>query len=90
MLEVPYFSFTFSLVTRMVLGLSKWLKETRFHKKKKKKYKDMNFAFMKVIFQSSKKKKNSDRIFSLAWNIVYVLLKSHCFQFFEGGKYFLF
>ena len=56
--------------------------------KKKKKYKDMNFAFTKVIFQSSEKK-NSDRIFSLAWNIVYWLRKSHCFQifFWEGGEW---
>ena len=45
--EVPLFSFrfTFSLVTRMVLGLLKWLKETRFYNKKNKKHKDMNFAF---------------------------------------------
>ena len=44
---------------------------------------------MKVIFQSSKKN-NNDRIFSLAWNIVYWLLKSHCFEFYRGGKYGLF
>ena len=44
---------------------------------------------MKVILQSSKKE-NNDRIFSLAWNIVYWLLKSHCFEFFVGGKYSLF
>ena len=61
----------------MVLGLLKWLKETRFYKKRKKN-KDMNFAFhagswkkeeactmfweMKVIFQSSKKKKEKKTI----------------------------
>ena len=44
---------------------------------------------MKVILQSSKKE-NNDRIFSLAWNIVYWLLKSHCFEFYRGGKYGLF
>ena len=27
-------------------------------------------------------KKNNDRIFSLTWNIIYSLLKSHCFEFF--------
>ena len=44
---------------------------------------------MKVIFQSSKNN-NNDRIFSIAWNIVYWLLKSHCFEFFGRGKYGLF
>ena len=38
---------------------------------------------MKVILQSSKKE-NNDRIFSLAWNIVYWLLKSHCFELLVG------
>ena len=33
--KVALFSFTFSIVTTMVLGLSKWLKETRFYKRKK-------------------------------------------------------
>ena len=33
---VPLFSFTFSLAIRMVLGLLKWLKETRFYERKKK------------------------------------------------------
>ena len=37
-----------------------------------------------------KTKTNYDRIFSLAWNIVYWLLKSHCFEFFGCGKYGLF
>ena len=45
MLDVPLFSFPFSLVTRMVLALLKWFKETGFYKKKKKKNKDMSFAF---------------------------------------------
>ena len=40
---------------------------------------------MKVILQSSKKE-NNDRIFSLAWNIVYWLLKIHCFSVFRGWK----
>ena len=44
---------------------------------------------MKALLQPSKKNKN-DRIFSLAWNIVYWLLKSHCFEFYRGGKYGLF
>ena len=39
------------------------------------------------LYFSFQKKSNSDRIFSLAWNIVYWLLKSHCFQFFGDGKY---
>ena len=68
----------------------KMAKRNTFLWKKKKNIKIMNFAFIKVIFQSSKEKKNSDRIFSLAWNIVYWLLKSHCFQFFGDGKYGLF
>ena len=34
--------------------------------------------------------KKNDRIFSLAWNIVYWLLKSHCFEFLGGGEYGLF
>ena len=34
--KVPYFSFMFSLVIRMVLGLLNWLKETRFYEGKKK------------------------------------------------------
>ena len=38
---------------------------------------------MKVLLQPSKKTKN-DRIFSLAWNIVYWLLKSHCFELLVG------
>ena len=37
-----------------------------------------------------KTKTNYGRIFSLAWNIVYWLLKSHCFEFFGCGKYGLF
>ena len=45
MLDVPLFSFPFSLVTRMVLALLKWFKETGFYKKKEKKNKDMSFAF---------------------------------------------
>ena len=47
----------------------------------------------KVIFLSSKEKKNSRKknIFFLAWIIVYWLLKSHSFEFFGGGgKYGLF
>ena len=51
------------------------------------------FIILRNIFQSSKKKKNSskkNRIFSLAWNIVYWLLESHSFEFFGGGKYGLF
>ena len=40
----------------------------------------------KVIFLSSKEKKNSRKknIFFLAWIIVYWLLKSHSFEFFGG------
>ena len=38
---------------------------------------------MKALLQPSKKNKN-DRIFSLAWNIVYWLLKSHCFELLVG------
>ena len=37
-----------------------------------------------------KKKKHNDRIFSLAWNIVYWLLKKNCFEFFGNKKYVLF
>ena len=40
--------------------------------------------------KTKKKEKKNDRIFSLALNIVYRLLKSHCFEFFGGGKYGLF
>ena len=36
------------------------------------------------------KKYSNDRIFSLAWNIVSWLLKSHCFEFFRGWTYGLF
>ena len=46
-----------------------------------------------VLNFSPKKKKNSNknnRIFSLAWNIVYWLLKRHSFEFFGDGKYGLF
>ena len=34
--------------------------------------------------------KKNDRIFSLAWNIVYWLLKSPCFELFGNGKYGIF
>ena len=92
----------------MVLGLLKWLKETRFYKRKKKiiietwtlysmqevgKKKKLARCFKKwesYISVLKKEKKNSckkNRIFSLAWNIFYWLLKSHSFEFFGGGKY---
>ena len=35
-----------------------------------------NEGFISVL-----KKNNNDKIFSLGWNIVYLLLKSHCFDF---------
>ena len=44
----------------------------------------------KLYFRPQKRKKNSskkNRIFVLAWNIVYWLLKSHSFEFLRGGKY---
>ena len=34
--KVPWFSFTFSLVMKIVLDLLKWLKETSFYEKKKR------------------------------------------------------
>ena len=92
----------------MVLGLLKWLKETRFYKRKKKiiietwtlysmqevgKKKKLARCFKKwesYISVLKKEKKNSckkNRIFSLAWNIFYWLLKSHSFEFFGGWKY---
>ena len=42
------------------------------------------FIILRNIFQSKKKKNSSkkNRIFSLASNIVYWLLKSHSFEFF--------
>ena len=40
--------------------------------------------------EKKQNKKEYDRIFSLAWNIFYWLLKSHWFEFFGGGKYGLF
>ena len=46
--------------------------------------------FKKWKLYFSPQKKNNDRIFSFAWNIVYWLLKRHCFEFFGGGKYGLF
>ena len=48
------------------------------------------FKKWKLYFSPQKKKKNNDKIFSLAWNIVYWLLKSHRFEFFGGGIYGLF
>ena len=40
-----------------------------------------------VKFQSSKHPQKIDRIFSLAWNIFYCLLKGPCFELFRHGKY---
>ena len=90
----------------MVLGLLKWLKETRFYKNKKKniikkwtllsrqevgRKKKVARCFKKwKLYFSPQKKENNDRIFSLAWNIVYWLLKTHCFELFGGAKYSLF
>ena len=49
------------------------------------------FSEMRKSYFSPKKTSNkNDRIFSLAWNIVYWLLESHSFEFFGGGKYGLF
>ena len=114
MLDVPLFSFPFSLVTRMVLALLKWFKETGFYKKKKKKIKTWalhstqelverrslhdvlrNESYITVLKnkqtnKQTKKQKKNDRIFFLAWNIVYWLLKNHCFEFLGDGKYSLF
>ena len=89
----------------MVLGLLKWLKETRFYKSKKKIITKHALCIQrrtlverrnlhvlrneKVMFQSLKEKKN-ERIFSLAWNTVCWLQKSSCFEFFGDGKYGLF
>ena len=44
-------------------------------------------SYISVLKKSSNK---NDRIFSLAWNIVYWLLESHSSEFFGGGKYGLF
>ena len=44
----------------------------------------------KLYFSPKKNQQQNDRIFSLAWNIVYWLLESNSFEFFRGGKYGLF
>ena len=91
----------FSLVRfhRMVLDLLKWLKETRFCKRKniktwtlhstqevgRKKKLARRFKKWKLYYSAKKKTKN-DRIFSLAWNIVCWLLMSRCFEFFRWQK----
>ena len=87
----------------MVLGLLRWLKETRFYERKKKRIiktlrqevgrqKKLARCFKKwesyisvlkteTNKQTNKQKTKNDRMFSLAWNIVYWLLKSPCFEF---------
>ena len=90
----------------MVLGLLKWLKETCFYKEKKKTFlqrhelciqrrklverRSLHDILGKESYNLVLKKYSNDRIFSLAWNIVSWLLKSHCFEFFRGGAYGLF
>ena len=49
-----------------------------------------NESYVTVLKKQQQKNNKNDRIFSLAWNIVYWLLKSHCFEFFGGRKYSLF
>ena len=46
-------------------------------------------SYMSVL-KKKKKKKDNYSILSLAWYIVYWLLKGPCFEFFRDGKYGLF
>ena len=56
-------------------------------KKKLEQYFKIWESYISVL---KKNKSKNDRIFSLAWNIVYWLLKGPCFEFFGHGKYGLF
>ena len=47
-------------------------------------------SYISVLKKEKKNSSKENKIFSLAWNIVYWLLRSHSFEFLGGGKYGLF